>query len=137
MWLPKILFAQVLWASSAISVQYDYVIVGAGTTGLALANRLSADPRNAVALVDPGGDEQHNAVVKDVLNWINVADTYVNWNYSSVPQRNANGRSIGYSAGKGIGGTSLMNGSFNIIIVSEAITHINRNDIHKRRQSPV
>lgn len=112
MWSPKIILSQVLLASSVCSVQYDYVIVGAGTTGLALANRLSADPRNTIALVDPGGDEQHNAVVKDVLNWIKVSDTYVNWNYSSVPQRNADGRSIGYSAGKGIGGTSLMNGLF-------------------------
>lgn len=112
MWLPTFLFSQVLLASSAISVQYDYVIVGAGTTGLALANRLSADPRNTVALIDPGGDEQLNAVVKDVLNWIKVSDTYVNWNYTSIPQRNADGRSIGYSAGRGIGGTSLMNGLF-------------------------
>lgn len=95
---------------TAACAQYDYIIVGAGTSGLALANRLSQNDESTIALIDPGANEQDNALVKDTLQWLKVAETYINWNYSSIPQKQTDGRILSYSAGKGIGGTSLMNG---------------------------
>ncbi|TQS33936.1 hypothetical protein Golomagni_05704, partial [Golovinomyces magnicellulatus] len=98
------------WVTITVAQSFDYIIVGAGTAGLTLANRLSQDDKLTIALVDPGASEKDNAVVKDTLNWLEVSNTYINWNYTSVSQSHANGRKLQYSAGRGIGGTSLMNG---------------------------
>ncbi|KND87477.1 Glucose oxidase [Tolypocladium ophioglossoides CBS 100239] len=89
---------------------FDYIIVGAGTSGLVLANRLSQDPSVAVAVIDPGADQRGNPTVRNPAVWPQLLKTPVNWAYQSVPQANASGRVIEYDAGKGIGGTSLING---------------------------
>lgn len=90
---------------------YDYIIVGAGTCGLLLANRLSRDANYTVAVIDPGADERDNANVVDPLGWLGLTGTSVYWNYSSVPQESLAGRVLEYDAGRGIGGTSLINGT--------------------------
>ncbi|KAK5996006.1 Glucose oxidase [Cladobotryum mycophilum] len=95
---------------AATTESYDYIIVGAGTCGLLLANRLSRDANYTVAVIDPGSDQRHNPNVTDPFGWFGLPPTPVNWNYSSVPQASADGRIIEFDAGHGIGGTSLMNG---------------------------
>lgn len=97
----------------AAAESFDYVIVGAGTSGLVLANRLSEDPRITVAVVDPGADQRSNPLVTDPAAWIHLQKTAVDWAYSSVPQAGSAGRTIDFPAGKGIGGTSLINGTLN------------------------
>ncbi|PTB72420.1 GMC oxidoreductase [Trichoderma longibrachiatum ATCC 18648] len=92
------------------SCSYDYIIVGAGTCGLLLANRLSRDANYTVAVIDPGADERDNANVVNPLGWLGLTGTSVYWNYSSVPQESLAGRVLEYDAGRGIGGTSLING---------------------------
>lgn len=89
---------------------YDYIIVGAGTCGLLLANRLSQDANFTVAVIDPGADERNNPDVVNPLSWLGLMGSSVDWNYASVPQTTLGGRVLAYDAGKGIGGTSLING---------------------------
>jgi choline dehydrogenase len=88
---------------------YDYVIVGAGTAGCVLANRLSADPEVSVLLLEAGG--------KDDYFWINIPVGYLytignprtDWCYKTDPDEGLNGRSIGYARGKVLGGCSSIN----------------------------
>jgi choline dehydrogenase len=88
---------------------YDYVIVGAGTAGCVLANRLSADPAASVLLLEAGG--------KDDYFWIDVPVGYLytinnprtDWCYKTEPDAGLNGRTIGYARGKVLGGCSSIN----------------------------
>jgi len=88
---------------------YDYVIVGAGTAGCVLANRLSADANASVVLLEAGG--------KDDYFWIDIPVGYLytinnprtDWCYKIEPDPGLNGRSIGYARGKVLGGCSSIN----------------------------
>jgi choline dehydrogenase len=89
---------------------FDYVVVGAGTAGCLLANRLSADPKNRVLLLEAGG--------KDDYFWIRVPVGYLftmnnprtDWCFETEPSDGLNGRSLGYPRGKTLGGCSSING---------------------------
>jgi choline dehydrogenase len=89
---------------------FDYVIVGGGTAGLVLANRLSAFPHVRVAVIEPGGDERTNPDVTNSNAYMKAFSTDVDWMYMSVPQTHAGGRAMEYHSGKAIGGTSTING---------------------------
>lgn len=88
---------------------YDYVIVGAGTAGCLVANRLSADPDVRVLLVEAGG--------RDNWLWIHIPVGYIycignprtDWCYKTEPCAGLNGRSILYARGKVLGGCSSIN----------------------------
>ena len=88
---------------------FDYIIVGAGTAGCVLANRLSADPGNRVLLLEAGG--------KDDWIWIHIPVGYLycignprtDWCYRTEPCDGLNGRSILYARGKVLGGCSSIN----------------------------
>jgi choline dehydrogenase len=88
---------------------FDYIIVGAGTAGCLLANRLSADPAIRVLLVEAGG--------KDDYFWIDIPVGYLytinnprtDWCYKIEPDPGLNGRSIGYARGRVLGGCSSIN----------------------------
>ena len=99
--------------SELISKKYgdfDYIIVGAGTSGCLLANRLSADPKNRVLLLEAGG--------KDDYFWIRVPVGYLftmnnprtDWCFSTEASTGLNGRSLNYPRGKVLGGCSSING---------------------------
>ena len=89
---------------------FDYVIVGAGSAGCVLANRLSQDPGTKVALLEAGG--------KDNYIWIHIPIGYLycmgnprtDWGYSTDPEPGLNGRSLGYPRGRVLGGCSSING---------------------------
>jgi choline dehydrogenase len=90
--------------------EFDYVIVGAGTAGCTLANRLSADPRNRVLLLEAGP--------ADIDPWIHLPAGFfrhiksptVNWNYETDPIPGFNNRVIPWARGKVLGGSSSING---------------------------
>lgn len=91
-------------------MKFDYVIAGGGTTGLLLANRLSADPGVTVAVVDPGGDARGDPNVTDPTRFLAALGTPVDWAYPSAPQAGAAGRTLAMHAGRALGGTSAING---------------------------
>lgn len=90
--------------------EFDYIIVGAGSAGCVLANRLSADPANRVLLVEAGGSDKHLLVkMPTALSYPMAMDRF-NWGYHSEPEPGLDGRRISCPRGKGLGGTSSING---------------------------
>src|SRR3954454_1780044 len=88
--------------------EYDYVIVGAGSAGCALANRLSADPSVKVLLLEAGGsDRNHN--IRIPVGFAKQFRTDLDWGYSSEPEPNLIGRSMYLPRGRSLGGSSSMN----------------------------
>jgi len=93
-----------------ILADYDYVIVGGGTAGCLLANRLSEDPDVTVALLEAGG--------KDNYIWVHIPVGYlychgnprVDWGFKTAQEPGLNGRSLNYPRGRVIGGCSSING---------------------------
>jgi choline dehydrogenase len=94
------------------TAQYDFVIVGGGSAGSALANRLSADPSNRVLVLEAGRSD----VPWDVFIHMPAALTYpignrlYDWKYSSEPEPFMNGRRVYHARGKVLGGSSSING---------------------------
>jgi choline dehydrogenase len=89
---------------------FDYIIIGAGTAGCLLANRLSADPSKRVLLIEAGA--------KDDYHWIHIPVGYLycignprtDWLYQTEADAGLNGRSLRYPRGKTLGGCSSING---------------------------
>ncbi|MCZ8105725.1 MAG: GMC family oxidoreductase, partial [Burkholderiales bacterium] len=92
------------------AAEFDYVIVGAGTAGCLLANRLSADPGRRVLLLEAGG--------KDDWMWIHIPVGYLycidnprtDWRFRTQPEAGLNGRALIYPRGRTLGGCSSING---------------------------
>src|ERR1700719_878959 len=87
---------------------YDYVIVGAGSAGCVLANRLSEDPDVQVLLLEAGAPDT-NENIHVPLGYLQLARTEVDWDYNSAPEPECNGRRIPLPRGKVLGGSSSMN----------------------------
>ncbi|MFC3674125.1 GMC family oxidoreductase [Ferrovibrio xuzhouensis] len=95
--------------TAAAAGEFDYIIVGGGTAGSLLANRLSRDPANKVLLLEAGG--------KDNWIWFHIPIGYLfaignprsDWCFRTEPVPGLNGRSIGYARGKVIGGCTAIN----------------------------
>jgi choline dehydrogenase len=95
-----------------MSERYDFVIVGGGSAGSALGNRLSADPSNRVLVLEAGRPDY----VWDLFIHMPAALTYpignrlYDWKYESEPEPNMNGRRVYHARGKVLGGSSSING---------------------------
>ncbi|MGE0698928.1 MAG: GMC family oxidoreductase [Hyphomicrobiaceae bacterium] len=88
---------------------YDYIVVGAGSAGAALASRLSENPRHQVLLVEAGGDTHY--LSRFPLSFgLFIEKAGVNWLYQSEPEPNTANRPIPVPRGKMIGGSSAING---------------------------
>jgi choline dehydrogenase len=90
-------------------MQYDYIVVGAGSAGAVVANRLSANPRNSVLLLEAGPADYAWTRVP-VGSARMIINPKVNWLYSSEPDANTNGRRIPVPRGRMLGGSSALNG---------------------------
>ena len=90
--------------------QFDYVIVGAGSAGCVLANRLSADPRNKVLLLEAGGRDNYHWVHIPVGYLYCIGNPRTDWGYCTQPDAGLNGRRLLYPRGRILGGCSSING---------------------------
>jgi choline dehydrogenase len=88
---------------------YDYIVVGAGSAGAVVANRLSADPRNKVLLLEAGPASHPWSRIPVGIAKL-IKNPAANWLYASEPEANTNGRSLPVPRGRLLGGSSSING---------------------------
>src|SRR5258708_31524858 len=88
---------------------YDYIVVGAGSAGAAVAHRLSADPGNKVPLLE-AGPPSHPWSFIPVGSARLITNPAANWLYSAEPEANTDGRRIPVPRGRLLGGSSAING---------------------------
>ncbi|HTQ22557.1 GMC family oxidoreductase N-terminal domain-containing protein, partial [Mycobacterium sp.] len=86
----------------------DYVVVGTGSAGSVIAERLSADPRNQVVVLEAGGEDTDRRI-KMPVTWTQLFRSPIDWDYLTEPQPELNGRRIYWPRGKTLGGSSSMN----------------------------
>ena len=92
------------------SESFDYVIVGAGSAGCVLANRLSEDPSVTVALLEAGGRDTNPWIHVPAGYYRNVTNPRITWQFSSGPEPELGGRMVNWPRGRVLGGTSAING---------------------------
>src|SRR5246500_636023 len=88
---------------------FDYIVVGAGTAGCILANRLSADPKTRVLILEAGGDDNWIWFHIPVGYLFAIGNPRSDWMFRTEPEAGLNGRSLAYPRGKVIGGCSAIN----------------------------
>ena len=89
---------------------FDYIIIGAGTAGCLLANRLSADATRRVLLIEAGRNDDYHWVHIPVGYLYCIGNPRTDWLYNTEPDAGLNGRSLRYPRGKTLGGCSSING---------------------------
>ncbi|KAG0034767.1 hypothetical protein BGZ82_005616 [Podila clonocystis] len=97
------------WDPSKDTTEYDYIILGGGTAGCVLASRLSEDPNVSVLVLEAGEDMDSSWRVKVPPGSVSLFNSKHDWKMRSVPQPNANNRSLRLIRGKMLGGCSVIN----------------------------
>ncbi|MBP6900310.1 MAG: GMC family oxidoreductase N-terminal domain-containing protein [Burkholderiaceae bacterium] len=97
-----------------MDMEFDYVIVGAGTAGCVLANRLSADGRHRVLLLEAGGGDSHPWIRMPLGFLRALQQPRFTWGYHSEPEPALGGRVLPVPRGRLLGGSSSINGMFHI-----------------------
>lgn len=92
------------------ALNYDYIVVGAGTAGALMANRLSADRGRRVLLIEAGGRDNYHWIHIPVGYLYCIGNPRTDWLYQTEPDQGLNGRVLRYPRGKALGGCSSING---------------------------
>lgn len=90
--------------------EYDYIVIGAGSAGCVLANRLSADPGKRVLLLEAGGRDTNPWIHIPVGYFKTINNPATDWCFKTAPDPGLGGRSISWPRGKVLGGSSSING---------------------------
>ena len=93
-----------------MQAEYDYIIVGAGSAGCVLANRLTAGGRHRVLLLEAGGRDRNYLFRLPMLMGKLMHSGIYNWGYHTEPEKRLNGRQVYWPRGKVLGGSSTING---------------------------
>lgn len=93
-----------------MSKRYDYIIVGAGSAGCVVAERLSRDPSKTVLLLEAGGKNNNMLLSVPLAAAAILTNKKFSWCYNTEPEKNLNNRSISWPRGKTLGGSSSING---------------------------
>ena len=102
---------QISWLEASIRkrMEFDYIIVGAGSAGCVLANRLTENPRNRVLLLEAGGKDWHPFIHMPAGLAKLIGLKHLNWSYETEPEPEMNGRRMYWPRGKVLGGSSSIN----------------------------
>jgi len=95
--------------TQALAGDFDYVVVGAGTAGCIVANRLSADPKNRVLLLEAGGMDNWIWFHIPVGYLFTIGNSRADWMFTTEAEPGLNGRALAYPRGKVVGGSSSIN----------------------------
>jgi len=95
---------------SDLMENFDYIIIGAGSAGCVLANRLSENPKNKVLLIEAGGNDSYPWIHIPVGYYKTMHNPKTDWCYNTEPDETMENRSIPYPRGKTLGGSSSING---------------------------
>jgi hypothetical protein len=96
--------------ASAPALTFDHIVIGAGTAGCLLANRLSADRNRRVLLIEAGGRDNYHWIHIPVGYLYCIGNPRTDWLYFTEPDAGLNGRKLRYPRGKVLGGCSSING---------------------------
>ena len=92
-----------------MTIHTDYIVVGTGSAGSVVANRLSADPGSQVVVLEAGPRDKDKFIHIPVTWAVKLLRSAVDWDYLTEPQKQLNGRQIYWPRGKMLGGSSSMN----------------------------
>ncbi|MGI9434832.1 MAG: GMC family oxidoreductase [Geminicoccaceae bacterium] len=96
--------------AAAMEGGYDFIVIGAGSAGCVLANRLTADPANRVLLLEAGGRDTNPWLHIPVGYYRTIFNEKLNWGYQTEPEPELGGRRIAWPRGRVLGGSSAING---------------------------
>ncbi|KAH9887505.1 GMC oxidoreductase [Xylariomycetidae sp. FL2044] len=101
--------ATTIGAAEFASLEFDYLVVGGGTAGLAVAARLSEDPAFTVGVLEAGPAAPQEPAINDPGRVLQTLGTKYDWQFETVPQPGLGGRSVYWPRGKVLGGSSALN----------------------------